>query len=288
MVLFEMVKYHARTYPSDIPLRREEVAAHFDVATIKMGTSYSLHTEYSYGKRALNSNLISKFPVLMEAQKGEVPQLWKSPEWASAFAQFIFELAGNQAPPAVIEVHPPFSDYTDMANFIKIYSIFEQMVTEALPGTEILVENRCGSIYRGGKFIISKQKDMEELCECVERNGLKLKIAFDIPQLYTAHNAQIQDKYIRLMELMEPLRPHIGGVHLWGKRKSSTGRKISHCGDLNSYFENDTIVKTAFLRAFTKCFDDGIARKLVLEVNSGDGDLLSIIKDLQGSGVEFI
>lgn len=162
------------------------------------------------------------------------------------------------------------------------------MVTEALPGTEILVENRCGSIYRGGKFIISKQKDMEELCEYVERNGLKLKIAFDIPQLYTAHNAQTQDKYIHLMELMELLRPHIGGVHLWGKRKSPTGRRVSHCGDLNSYFENDNIVKTAFLRAFMKCFDDGIARKLVLEVNSGDGDLLSIIKDLQGSGVEFI
>lgn len=79
MVLFEMVKYHARTYPSDIPLRREEVAAHFDVATIKMGTSYSLHTEYSYGKRALNSNLISKFPVLMEAQKRRSPPTLEKP-----------------------------------------------------------------------------------------------------------------------------------------------------------------------------------------------------------------
>ncbi len=288
MALFEMVKYHTQTYPSDIPLRSEEVAAHFDITNIKGVISYSLHTEYSYGKRALNSKFISKFPVLVEAQKDGVPQLWKSPEWAASFAQFIFALVEEREPPSVIEVHPPFSDYTDMANFIKIYSIFEQMVTEVFPKTEILIENRCGSIYRGGKFIISKHKDMEELCEHIERNCLKLKIAFDIPQLYTAYNSQKQDMYIHLLELMEPLRPHIGGVHLWGKRKSPTGRRVSHCGDLKSYFEYDNIVKTAFLRAFMKCFDDRVVRKLVLEVNSGNNDLLSIIKDLQGSGIEFI
>ncbi len=31
-VIFEMVKYHHQNYPEDIPLRIEEVAAHFDVS----------------------------------------------------------------------------------------------------------------------------------------------------------------------------------------------------------------------------------------------------------------
>ena len=36
--------------------------------------------------------------------------------------------------------------------------------------------------------------------------------------------------------LTEYIPKRLGGVHLWGKSISSTGRKIAHCGDLNSYF----------------------------------------------------
>jgi hypothetical protein len=31
MAVFEMVKYHKQKYPADIPLKIEEVAAHFDL-----------------------------------------------------------------------------------------------------------------------------------------------------------------------------------------------------------------------------------------------------------------
>ena len=33
---------------------------------------------------------------------------------------------------------------------------------------------------------------------------------------------------------------------------------------------------------------DGVARKMVLEVNSGNEDLRSIVADLQGVGVKFV
>lgn len=69
MVLFEMIKYHTHIYPEDIPLRTEEVSVHFDVSNIKPSLQSSLHTEYSYGKRTFNSELISKFPSLISAQK---------------------------------------------------------------------------------------------------------------------------------------------------------------------------------------------------------------------------
>ena len=288
MTLFEMIKYHSQAYPTNIPLRIEEVAAHFDIAKIQASMRCSLHTEYSYGKRMLNNAIITNFPALVSAQKDGIPQLWKNVQWAEEFANFIFCLVGNRGAPRVIEIHPPFSDYTDMRGFIEAYSIFEQMIISAYPNVDILIENRCGSIYRGGKFIISRIEDMEELCGYIQSNDLKMRIACDIPQIYTAHKAQRTEEYIRLLERVSGLKAFIGGVHLWGKTKTSTGRRIAHCGDLNSYFEYDAAAKAAFLSEFAECFGDNAVRKMVLEVNSGAEDMRSILEDLLQAGVKFV
>jgi hypothetical protein len=244
--------------------------------------------EYSYGKRRLNSDIIQKYPALVSAQKDGVPQLWKNAQWSENFAQFIIELTKGQENPSVIEIHPPFSDYADIGGFIDRYIIFEQIITDAFPEVDILLENRCGSVYRGGKFIVSKQNHIEMLCEYIENYGLKLKIAYDIPQVYTAHNVKKPNEYLQLLEEAQQIRMHIGGVHLWGKRRSQSGRKIAHCGDLNSYFEYNEKIKNAFLLQFAKCFDDNIVRKMVLEVNSENNDMISIIEDLRGIGIRFV
>lgn len=287
MTTFEMVKYHNQIYPTDIPLRIEEIAAHLDATQINASLGRSLHTEYSYGKRNYNSVLIKEFPVLAAANKDGVPQLWKNSEWADTFASFIFKLNGTETAPHVIEIHPPFSDYTDMAGFVENYSIFEERIRSQFPDTEILIENRCGSVYHGGKFILSKMKDVAALCESIEAKSQRLRIAFDVPQIYTAHNASTEDKYLTLLQEAKTYRSFIGGVHLWGKSYSSTGRKVSHCGDLNSYFGNQN-VKECFFKAFADCFNDNMARKMVLEVNSGNDDLSSIISDLLSVGVKFV
>ena len=125
------------------------------------------------------------------------------------------------------------------------------------------------------------------LCDAIVNAGLQLKIAYDVPQIYTAHNAKSEEKLISLLEEIKPFRGFIGGVHLWGKSISSTGRKVAHCGDLNSYFGNQGI-KEHFLEAFRECFDDGVVRKMVLEVNSGNDDLRSIVTDLCSVGISFV
>lgn len=283
---FEMIKYHSQQYPNSVPLRTEEIAAHFDIQSVAGNLEWSLHTEYSYGKRNFDSKLISKYPEIIEAQKDGVPQLWKNESWAAEFADFIITLVAGRKTPKVIEIHPPFNDYTDLSGFIASYSVFESKIKERFSETEILIENRCGSVYRGGKFLISKIQDVAALCDEIDRNRLSLKIAFDVPQIYTAHNASREAEYIYLLEKAKTVRQYIGGVHLWGKSLSATGRKVSHCGDLNTYF-NDSAVKEVFLSAFCDCFNDGITRKMVLEVNSGNEDLISIVSDLQGSGVSF-
>lgn len=287
MAVFEMVKYHTQAYPTDIPLRAEECAAHFDITSVDADLRYSLHTEYSYGKRKFDSELVNHFPSIVSSQKDGVPQLWHNEQWASEFAQFVFALAGD-ATPAVIEVHPPFGDYTDFDGFIRSYSVFESLITERFPEVDLLIENRCGSVYKGGRFLVSKTQEVETLCNLIVQQGLHLKIAYDVPQIYTAHNVKKQGQYIELLQKIEAFREQIGGVHLWGKRKSETGRKVAHCGDLTSYFEGDLETKALFLQQFNKCFDDGICRKMVLEVNSGNEDMLSIIADLRENGVEFI
>lgn len=287
MAVFEMVKYHSQEYPTEIPLRLEEIAAHFDATSISSSIDRSLHTEYSYGKRALENEFIYEFPSLISSQKYGVPQLWKSHQWAQEFAHFVIKLSGTKIHPKIIEVHPPFNDYTDISGFVSAYYVFEEIITDTYPETEILIENRCGSVYRGGKFLFSKLQDISALCDQIEKNRFKLKIAYDVPQIYTAHNVSSPKAFIDLLDRTKPLCSYIGGVHLWGKSRSKTGRKVAHCGDLTSYFENDTNTKDQFLEKFNECFSDGIVRKMVLEVNSGNNDLLSIIADLREHGVEF-
>ena len=287
MTAFEMVKYHAQEYPSDITLRVEECAAHFDITAVKAELKRSLHTEYSYGKRKFDSSVVTAFPALTEAQKNGVPQLWKSVGWGLQFADFISTLTAGTVP-AVIEVHPPFTDYTNMDDFVASYMAFEEVILDRYPDVDILIENRCGSVYKGGKFLVSKLQDVAALCEQIEKNQLRLKIAYDVPQIYTAHNAKKQTAYLDLLRQTRELRQHIGGVHLWGKRKSESGRLVAHCGDLTSYFDDDMETKQLFLQEFARCFDDGVSRKMVLEVNSGNDDLMSIITDLRSVGVVFV
>ena len=288
MTSFEMVKYHSKQYPQDIPLRIEELAAHFDVETLAFSSlGRSLHTEYSFFKRDFKTKLIAKYQELLSAQKGGIPQLWKNEVWGFQFAEFIIDLNGKTTEPVVIEVHPPFNDYTDMNGFISSFKVFEATIKEQYPDVEILIENRCGSLYRGGKFVISKVKDIAALCDAIEQNGLSLKVAYDVPQIYTVHNAKTEEAYIKLLDDTKPLRSYIGGVHLWGKKPTGSGRLVAHSGDLNTYF-SDSEIKNQFLNVFASCFDDGVARKMVLEVNSGNEDMLSIISDLRSIGIQFV
>ena len=175
-----------------------------------------------------------------------------------------------------------------MTKFISVYSLFEEHILTAFPNVKILIENRSGSVYHGGRFVVSKMKECVELCNQIAQNNLRLRIAFDIPQIFTAHNAKTEKKICALMDEAISIREYIGGTHLWGKRRSASGRKVAHCGDLNSYFEDNQQLKEVFLQHFADCFDDNVPRKMVLEVNSGNDDLQLIISDLQSVGVRFV
>ena len=285
--IFELIEYNGIPYPEGYASRIKEVAGNLDKEEIEQAECYSLHTEYSYGKRKLDSPILEKYGVLRKANKGGVPQLWKSEEWAKEFAEFVCELTKDKNAPHIVEIHPPFNDYANIDSFVKCYKVFEDVIKQAYPHTNIFIENRSGAVYRGGKFIVGKADEIVALCEAIEKHNLKLRIVLDFPQLLTAERLDTlkfnADKYIAAIEKIHPYQHLIKGIHVWGKKKNPRGRWIAHCGTLDTYFGGVEESKKVFLNGIARICDDGRTRYLVPEVNSGAEDLSEIIADVVGS-----
>ena len=281
---FVFIEYNGVPYPEGYSAEIHEVAGHLDKDTIDDVEKYSLHTEYSYGKRKFDTPRLSAFPVLRDANKDGVPQLWKSDEWAGEFADFIIELTQDHKSPEIIEIHPPFNDYCSLEEFAERYLIFEQKIHAAYPDTAIVIENRSGAVYHGGKFLVGKAKEIAALCEIIRQRSLKLGMVLDFPQLLTAEGIDTlkfkTEKYQAAIDTLIPYRDLIKGVHIWGKKKSATGRWVAHAGNLDTYFGGNQDVKALFISGIELICNDGKKRFLVPEVNSGETDLDAIMNDL--------
>ena len=297
MSLLIPVKYHKRAYPNDVIPKIEEISCHFDVSSIKPNPNmaFSLHTEYSFSARKLNSPLIEGFDAIKRHNNRGIPQLWFNKEWAHQFGNYIINMVGDLPHPKIIEIHPPFNDYcATIENFLEIYSIFEYLMLKKFVDTNIYLENRSGSQYSGGKFLISTINDIQKLFASIKGTSSKLKLVLDIPQLFTAHKLNFFNDSItpeRIIEILKPLRllkGFIAGFHIWGKKLSSKGRIVSHQGDLSNYFNNNIRLKTTVLTELNRIFDDGNPRYFVPEVNSNNEDLKSIMDDLINHGFKFV
>jgi len=285
------IQYHKRRYPSGINPKITEIAGNFDVSSIRCEMPYSLHTEYSFAARRFDSALVKNLSVIRKSCKNGIPQLWYDEKWASEFAHFIVALTSENKFPEIIEIHPPFNDYCpSWSRFIHNYKVFEDQIVSSYPNTRILIENRFGSQYRGGKFLLSSNIEFVELAEVIESSSCKLRMILDVPQLFTRHYGPKTKTSQNIVSTFAPLkdcRSYIKGIHLWGKKRSDSGRWVSHSGNLDTYFDGDTTVKKIFLDELAYLFDDNIKRYFVPEVNSSDSDLKSIIKDLLSVGFTF-
>ena len=79
----------------------------------------------------------------------------------------------------------------------------------------------------------------------------------------------------------------ISSIHIWGKKRIR-GRLVAHQGDLNDYFENDTALKKHFLTGARELLADDQPRFFIPEVNSKNEDLISIVREFQKAGFEFV
>ena len=293
MALFIPVNYRNKEYPEGIRCPVEEIAGHFDKTSISPKRPYSLHTEYSYGKRKLSSTLLKKYPSLLKRHNNYVPQLWYDIEWAEEFALFIVDLVADHRAPEIIEIHPPFKDYCpDFLTFFERYQKFEGIIREKYPEVKICIENRAGTIYKGSSFLISDIASLRDFLQELALRHVQLKLVVDYPQIFTAEHYDLDNfpmsKFIVAHEALHGYQEYVHGVHIWGKTKNAKGRWIAHSGNLDSLFSGDQDNKSAFLRLISCFYDDGIARFFVPEVNSSPEHLQSIVDDFIKSGITFL
>ena len=284
------VQYHRMEYPAQIIPSISEAAGHFDIKSLRCHGNYSLHTEYSYGSRKFSSPAVQPYDRIKSAHSHGIPKLWYDREWSMEFAEFILDCTSFRKPPEIIEIHPPFSDYADLPTFLTYFRVFQKRISERYPETKIFIENRSGSVYREGKFILSTMEQLLELSDLIDKNHLTLRITLDIPQLFTAHGispSRLKEMQ-NLFDEIKRIRHNIEGIHLWGKKENQNGRRIAHHGDLNNYFKGRNHFKEAFLQSMHQSFDDDLHRYFVPEVNSNSKDLQSIVGDLVESGFIFV
>ncbi len=277
-----LLRYGHQTFPDGVIPRMLEVPAHLDIQRIIVSGDYSLHTEYASKSRKFNSPLLDGLDSLKESHRKDVPEPWASVAWAQEFAVLVTrQVAGNPAP-SQIEIHPPFcSTSSTIDTFLERYEVFEQAIHAVYPDCGIVLENRSGTKHPS-KFLLSDSDSILAMGQALQQSSLKLGIALDLPQMFTAtygskHLVGLEG--VALIKRLMPIRDRIHTLHLWG-RGAGGG---AHGGGLEGVFVS-TDARQACLKALRNLVSDGGSRYLVLEVRRAV-DVAGIIQDLEGAGM---
>ena len=225
--------YRNIKYPS-IETYIHEISCNFYKEKLIVKSPYSLHTECSHGKRAFSSLIVNGFPNIKEAESGNIPLLWFNKGWAKEFYIYLNKMIGKLPPPDVLEIHPPFNNYCGtFEQFLDIFTVFYQEFKTNYPITNIVIENRFGTRYKGGKFLLSKCSDILEFCKVLKNSDMDLKIVLDYPQLLSAevknnkktdswmgsNPSELIEKIISFNLELKEYNSLIVGLHMWGKLK---------------------------------------------------------------------
>ena len=278
------ISYRGHPYPMGISPALDELPGHFDRKKLHTSRPYCLHTEYSAGPRQWNSPLLRGLNEIMSAQRKGIPELWANHRWGEQFAEFIVRLVGDNQDPTLIEIHPPFTSYCkDIDAFLDAYAVFASSLRARFPRSTIVIENRNGSRHPS-KFLVSTVGDVNTLFAAADRRGIDLKLALDLPQIFSAHLGSKPPTTSEVEHLLGKLRPvahRIETLHIWGRRKTA------HNGTLDDLFGHDPIAKDAFFTGIHRLLEDGRPRYFLPEVNSSKEDLQSIVSDFISAGFEL-
>lgn len=277
------VRYGRLTYPPGLVPTLCEVPSHFDIRKLRIVGPYSLHTDASNKARRFDHPALVGLSTIVLSQRRGTPNLWTSREWAVEFAEFLFRITSQFEAPTIIEVHPPYREVVPtMAAFLNIYEAFEDSILGRFPDCRLVVENRTGT-RPPREFLLSTAADLLDLGEALDRRSLNLKIALDVPQLFTVHLGSANSPGMKgagLVDSLHPIRHLIHSLHIWGRKPGGK----AHFGTLDDLFGGDQVAKDACLASLRDLLADGCPRYLVPEVNGKSEDLWSILADLQSAG----
>jgi len=278
-----LVGYGKQTLPAGVSARMVEVPAHLDIKCINPVGDYSLHTEYSSKTRRFDSPLLGGLDVLKDSQRNGVPELWTSVAWAREYAALVKRLVAGGLPPSQIEIHPPFCSSAATTDvFLERYEAFEEAIQAEYPACGIVMENRFGTKHPH-KFLMSDSGSILAMGQALQQTNLKLGIALDVPQMFTAAYGSkhaVGLEAVTLLSQLMPIHDRIHTLHIWG-RAAGGG---AHGGGLDGLFDANTDAKRACLQALRNLICDGDSRYLVLEVRRA-ADVAGIIEDLEEAGM---
>jgi hypothetical protein len=240
----------------------DELPGHFDRKNLQTNRPYCLHTEYSAGPRIWNSPLVRGLDEITSAQRKGIPELWRNHKWGEQFADFIVRL---------------------VEAFLDSYVVFVSSLRARFPRSTIVIENRNGSRHPS-KFLVSTVGDVVNLFAAADRSGIDLRLALDLPQIFSAHLGSKPPTPPEVEHLLGKLRPvahRIETLHIWGRRKTA------HSGTLDDLFGHDIHAKDTFFTGLHRLLGDGKPRHFLPEVNSNKEDLHSIVSDFVLAGFEF-
>ena len=287
------VIYNNKKYPDGIMAKIQEIPARFD-SKVPMPSffymDYSLHTEYSHSPTKFSNPACNGLSALKITDRRGVPKLWYNLNWVREFVKYIFRFVGDKRPPKIIEIHPPFDDYCrGLSQFIDLYEEFEEDILVKFPNAEILIENRYGSQYREGKFLISTINDLLGLVKLIESRNLKLRLAVDIPQLFAASGLTAgtfsKTRISELFNSLKAVREYISNVHLWAKYRNEDNKMVVHRGRLDKYLGD---LKSHFLNELYDLLSDGRPRYFLPEINASSAELHLMVRDLIIRGFHFV
>ena len=278
------ISYRGHPYPMGISPALDELPGHFDCKKLLTNRPYCLHTEYSAGPRQWNSPLLRGLVEITSAQRKGIPELWRNKRWAEQFAEFIIRLVGDNRNPTLVEIHPPFFSYCeDVDAFLDVYAPFASSLRFRFPRAIIVIENRNGTRHPS-KFLVSTVGDVVNLFTAVERRGIELGLALDLPQIFSAHlgsKPPTPPEVEHLLGKLLPVSHRIETLHIWGRRKTA------HNGTLDDLFGHDPHSKDAFFTGLLRLLGDGKPRYFLPEVNSSKEDLQAIVSDFISEGFKF-
>jgi hypothetical protein len=305
MIRLIPVRYDTITYPDGVHSEIKEESAPLSIPHLKrFAPKYSLHTDPSASRKVpKDSEFLQEFPTLYNSCVEGIPQLWFNKQWANKFADFIKKVVGRNSPPAIIEVHPPYKDYCDsMQRFLENYRVFEERIFSSYPETEILIENRFGTRYKRGLFLISSYRDVVDFVSQLEKTTprLKLGLVLDFPQLL-AQSGMLKPKNDNIKEMLTEMfnslkfcKSRIRSIHLWGPKKIDASGHFEgvHKEDLNGLFQYHKGMKKVFLENVYELLRDVAPCYFVPEVGAEkkaetDAKVNAIVKDLLSSGFVF-
>jgi hypothetical protein len=300
MAILIPIKYRGTRYQSGINSEMREESAPFGIPRLKKFPSkYSLHTDLSRRPQK-DFTFLDEFQTIKMSYAERIPQLWFNERWAEEFSLFIKRVVDQNSPPLIIEIHPPYRDYCPtIERFLESYRVFEERISSFYPGTEILIENRYGSRYKGGAFLISSSGDISDLINHLQGTELRLGVVIDFPQLFSQMgmgNMTDEELETTLKDIFVSLkggRRRIKGIHLWGPKRIVRGNfKGVHQEDLNGLFQKKESMKRVFLKGFYELLNDDVPRYFIPEVGSNGVEenskkVKSIVDDLLSVGFVF-